>query len=152
MESRGDPKLRTLDVSETLALLLVPAVVFGVSVALLSGSENLPSGLLVGGIFGAILARYRGAMATVRTEEGIERRLKSYSTGPEDNPWVRAANIEYDEKYDRILVVVFAAIGTAAFGAIPFVDDELFMIWLAIIGLIGIAASTMTYGARQRSE
>jgi hypothetical protein len=151
MASEREPRLWILDVAEALALVLVPAVVFGVSVAVLSGGENLPSGLFVGGIFGAILARYRGAMVAVRTEDGIERRLKSYSTDPEDNPWVRAANIEYDEKYDRVLVVVFAAVGIAALGAIPFVDDELFMGWLAIICLIGIAASVMTYGARQRS-
>ncbi|GAA0225104.1 hypothetical protein ACFFQF_10010 [Haladaptatus pallidirubidus] len=147
MQSPQETTAPVVDMLEIAGLFLLPTLGFGVGVAVLGSDENIVTGLFVGAIFGGILLSLRRAFYAVRTEDGIERRRRSYSSAPDENPWVRAANIEYDEKYYRILAAVLAVVGIAANAAIPMVNPEGFaVVRLALLGLFGIVTSLLISG------
>lgn len=138
-----EPGLVALDVGETLALLLLPAVVVGLGLALVGGTTGFLTGLFVGGLLGAVLARGRWTLRAVRTENGIERATYlPYSLDPEER-----TEFEYDEKYDRPLVVVLAAVGAGSFVAVASgVVPEEWSLWVVVVGTLSSTAALMTIG------
>lgn len=118
--------------------------------SVVSGTENLIGGLVIGGLFGSILAGLRHGFHAVRTAEGIERRLRSPPEGS-DNMWTRLANIEYDPKYDRLLALLLFVVGVGSFAAIPFVDPQNgpLILRLVLVGLFGLTTALVTYGVRR---
>ncbi|SIR50209.1 hypothetical protein SAMN05421858_2533 [Haladaptatus litoreus] len=152
MQSPQEKTVPVVDILEIAGLFLLPTLGFGLAVAPLGSGENLTVGLFVGAMFGAmfgaILMSMRRVFYAVRTENGIERRQRTYSSDPDENPWVRAANIEYDEKYDRILAAVLAVVGIAAFAAIPMLNPDGFgVVRLTLLGLFGIVTSLFIFAA-----
>ncbi len=149
-ESRSETRAPVVDLLECLALLLVPALGFGLTVAVFGGRENLVPGLVVGGMSGAMLMGLRRGFYAVRTDDGIERRLKEASDSPDENPWVRLSEVTddlHDERYDPLLAIVFAVIGFGAFAAMPFLGDDLRLFGLlGVVGLVGITSSLMIVG------
>lgn len=141
----SETRVPVVDALELLALFALPALVGGVGFALFGGSESFVTGLVYGGCVGYLLVTIRARFQAVRTPDGIERRRPD----PEDTWWTKVANIEYDKKYDRILAVVLALVGIAAFAAIPFVDtrDMGLVLRLVMVGLFGITVSLMTYAS-----
>jgi hypothetical protein len=150
MTSRGRTRAPLVDALELLGLFVLPVLLVGVVLSVVSGTENLIGGLVIGGLFGAILAGLRRGFYAVRTAEGIERRLRS---PPEDsdNVWARLANIEYDPKYDRLLALVLLVVGIGSFAAIPFVDPQngSLILQLVLVGLFGLTTALVTYGVRR---
>jgi hypothetical protein len=150
MTSRGRTRAPLVDALELLGLFVLPVLLVGVVLSVVSGTENLIGGLVIGGLFGAILAGLRRGLYAVRTAEGIERRLRS---PPEDsdNVWARLANIEYDPKYDRLLALVLLVVGIGSFAAIPFVDPQngSLILQLVLVGLFGLTTALVTYGVRR---
>jgi hypothetical protein len=150
MTSRGRTRAPLVDALELLGLFVLPVLLVGVVLSVVSGTENLIGGLVIGGLFGAILAGLRRGLYAVRTAEGIERRLRS---PPEDsdNVWARLANIEYDPKYDRLLALVLLVVGIGSFAAIPFVDPQngSLILRLVLVGLFGLTTALVTYGVRR---
>ncbi|WP_049969461.1 hypothetical protein [Haladaptatus cibarius] len=148
MQSPQEKTVPVVDMLELVGLFLLPTLGFGLAVATLGSGDNLVVGLFVGAIFGAILVSMRRVFYAVRTVDGIERRRRTYSSDPDENPWVRAANIEYDEKYDRILAAVLAVVGIAAFAAIPMLNPDGFgVVRLTLLGLFGIVTSLFIFAA-----
>ncbi|WP_132058706.1 hypothetical protein [Halorussus amylolyticus] len=147
MSPNADSKTRApvVDLLESVAAFVLPALVGGVGFALLRGSESFTTGLVYGGCVGYLLFTIRWRFRAFRTPDGIERRRPD----PEDTWWTKVANIEYDKKYDRILAVVLALVGIAAFAAIPFVDTEDMglVLRLVMVGLFGVTTSLMTYAS-----
>jgi len=82
---QSETRAPKVDILESSLLLVVPSLFLGV-VASVFGDGDLAVGLLSGGLFGALLVSYRRAFYAVRTENGIERRRRSYSDDPADNP------------------------------------------------------------------
>jgi hypothetical protein len=150
MTSRGRTRAPLVDALELLGLFVLPVLLVGVVLSVVSGTENLIGGLVIGGLFGAILAGLRRGFYAVRTAEGIERRLRS---PPEDSDtvWARLANIEYDPKYDRLLALVLLVVGIGSFAAIPFVDPQngSLILRLVLVGLFGLTTALVTYGVRR---
>jgi hypothetical protein len=150
MTSRGRTRAPLVDALELLGLFVLPVLLVGVVLSVVSGTENLIGGLVIGGLFGAILAGLRRGLYAVRTAEGIERRLRS---PPEDsdNVWARLATIEYDPKYDRLLALVLLVVGVGSFAAIPFVDPQngSLILRLVLVGLFGLTTALVTYGVRR---
>ena len=148
MSSQEAPRAPVVDALELLGLVVVPPLLVGPVLSVV-GTDALVAGLAIGGLFGAILARLRCGFYAVRTEEGIERRLRS---PPEDTntAWARLANVEYDPKYDRLLTVVLFVVGLGSFAAIPFVDPEngSQVLRLVLVGLFGLTTALLTYGSR----
>jgi hypothetical protein len=143
-----DPRLVARDVAETLALLVVPAVVTGLGLALVGGTAGLLTGLFAGGVFGAVLARGRWLLQAERTENGIERTTRPI-LDPDENPVAQATSFDYDEKYDRFLVVGLVAVGAGAFAAVASgsVPDDL-AFWLVVVGAVSWTAALAGVGAR----
>lgn len=141
-----DPRLVALDVAETLALLVVPAVVTSLGLALVGGTSGFATGLFVGGLLGAVLARGRWTLQAERTENGIERKTRPISLAPEENPLARSASFDYDEKYDKLLVVVLALVGAGAFATVASggVADES-MLWV-VVGTMAWTAALLVIG------
>ena len=138
-----------VDALELLGLLVLPPLLGGLGLHLLTGSEDIVAGVVIGGSVGLILARLRREFIAVRTEDGIDRQVRPV---PEENLWIRLANLEYDETYDRLLGVVLLGLGVAAFSSIPFVDPQngLLILWLVLLGIFGLTTALMTYGSLQR--
>jgi len=111
MTERRETRAWTVDVVETLVLLLLPALLVGLVTAL-GSDESVVTGLFVGGVFGAMLAGYRRAFYAVRTVDGIERRLRPRD-GASDHWMVRIA--EYDGKYEWLLAALLLALGIVVF-------------------------------------
>jgi hypothetical protein len=149
MTSQPETRAPLVDVLELLCLLVLPALIVGLVLSVVSGSEDLVAGIVIGGLFGAILAGLRRGFYAVRTEDGIKRRLRS---PPEDsdNVWARLASIEYDPKYDRLLTLILFTVGLGSFAAIPFVGPQNgpLILRLVFVGLFGLTAGLMTYGVR----
>ena len=150
MTSRGRTRAPLVDALELLGLFVLPVLLVGVVLSVVSGTENLIGGLVIGGLFGAILAGLRRGFYAVRTAEGVERRLRS---PPEDSDdvWARLANIEFDPKYDRLLALVLLVVGVGSFAAIPFVDPQngSLILQLVLVGLFGLTTALVTYGVRR---
>ena len=150
MTSRGRTRAPLVDALELLGLFVLPVLLVGVVLSVVSGTENLIGGLVIGGLFGAILAGLRRGFYAVRTAEGVERRLRS---PPEDSDdvWARLANIEFDPKYDRLLALVLLVVGVGSFVAIPFVDPQngSLILQLVLVGLFGLTTALVTYGVRR---
>ncbi len=148
MKSQREETAPAVDMLELAGLFLLPTLGFGVCVTVLGSDENLVVALFAGAMFGSILVSMRRAFYAVRTENGIERRRRTYSSDPDENPWVRIASIEYDEKYDRILAIVLGFVGIAAFATIPFVDGgDSTVLRLVLVGLFGSTTSLLVYGS-----
>ncbi|KTG08411.1 hypothetical protein AUR64_19475 [Haloprofundus marisrubri] len=146
-EEAEETRARAVDVTESLALLLVPTLLVGGSVALFAGSDSATGGLLVGGMFGAILMGLRRGFYAVRTESGVERRLRTYDAADDNNPWVRLASVEYPEKYDRFLALGLAVLGVGAFALVPFVGGGFeWGIRFVAVGLFGVVSSLLVVG------
>ena len=149
MTSQPETRAPLVDVLELLCLLVLPALIVGLVLSVISGTENLVAGIVIGGLFGAILAGLRRGFYAVRTEDRIERRLRS---PPEDsdNALARLASIEYDPKYDRFLTLVLFTVGLGSFATIPFVGPQNgpLVLRLVFVGLFGLTAGLMTYGVR----
>jgi hypothetical protein len=145
----AQPETRTplVDALELLALFVLPALLVGVVLSVVSGTDALVAGLVIGGLFGAILAGLRNGFHAVRTAEGIERRLRSPSEDS-DNMWARLANVEYDPKYDRLLAPVLFVVGVGSFVAIPVVDPQNgpLILRLVLVGLFGLTTALVTSG------
>jgi len=150
MTSQEETRAPLVDVLELLGLFVLTTLLVGVVLSVVSGTENLIGGLVIGGLFGAILAGLRRGLYAVRTAGGIERRLRS---PPEDsdNMWTRLANIEYDPTYDRLLALVLFVVGVGSFAAIPFVDPQngQLILRLVLVGLFGLTTALGTYGVRR---
>lgn len=146
MSSDHERPAPLVDLLETVGLLVLPAVVVGLSVSALSGAENFVAGVAIGGLFGAILAGLRRGFVAVRTDDGIERRRRPT---PDDTVWARLADVEYDPRYDRVLTVVLFGIAVVAFGAIPFVDpqNDSLGLRLVIVGFFGLVSALVSLGA-----
>lgn len=141
-----DPRLVARDVAETLLLLVVPAVVTGLGLALVGGTAGLLTGLFAGGVFGAVLARGRWLLRAERTENGIERTTRPI-LDPEENSVAQATAFDYDEKYDRLLVVVLVAVGGAAFAAVAFGSvPEVWMFRVVVVGTLSWTAALLVVG------
>ncbi|WP_380676571.1 hypothetical protein [Salinigranum sp. GCM10025319] len=134
-----------LDLLETVGLLVLPALVVGIVVSLLSGAENFVAGVAIGGLFGAILAGLRRGFVAVQTSDGIKRRQRPI---PDDTVWARLAGVEYDPRYDRVLTVALFGLAVVAFGAIPFVDpqNDSLIVRLVIIGFFGLVTALAGVG------
>ena len=119
----------------------------GVVLGVVSGTENLVGGLVIDGLFGAILARLGRGFNAVRTAEGVERRPRSPPEDSDDT-WARLANIEYDPKYDRLLALLLFVAGVGSVAAIPFVDpgNGPPVLRLLLVGLFGPRTALVTYG------
>ncbi|WP_231185300.1 hypothetical protein [Haladaptatus sp. DYF46] len=144
---QSETRAPKVDILETGLLLVVPSLFLGV-VATVFGDGDLAVGLLSGGLFGALLVSYRRAFYAVRTENGIERRRRSYSDAPADNPWVRLASVEYDGRYDRLLGAVLAILGVGAFAAIPATNpDGPTVLRLVVVGLFGTTCPLLIVGS-----
>lgn len=147
IESQQEARLPRVDLVETVGLLVVPALIVGLGVAFLSGPDNFVPGVTVGGVFGLILARLRGSLYAVRSDGGVKRRLRSPS---DETIWIRLAEVEYDEKYDRLLVVVCLLVGIGAFAAIPLTDPSgPWVIRLVAVSLCGFICVLAALGASQ---
>jgi hypothetical protein len=143
-----DPRLVALDVAETFVLLVVPAVVVGFGFALVGGATGFATGLFVGGLLGAVLARGRWTLQAERTEHGIERKTRPiHSLDPEENPIARSASSEYDQKYDKLLLVVLVLVGAGAFATVAAggVADES-MLWVVVVGTMAWTAALLVVG------
>jgi hypothetical protein len=121
-------------------------VAVGILVGVLSGAENFVAGVVIGGLFGAILAGFRRGFVAIRTEDGLERKRRPT---PDDTVWARLAGVEYDPRYDRVLTVVLFGIGLVAFGTIPFVDpqNDSLIIRLVIVGFFGLVSALVSLGS-----
>jgi hypothetical protein len=146
MSSDYDKPAPLVDLLETVGLLVLPAVVVGLSVSALSGPENFVAGVAIGGLFGAILAGLRRGFVAVHTSDGVERRQRPT---PDDTAWARLADVEYDPRYDRVLTVVLFGIAVVAFGAIPFVDpqNDSLSLRLVLVGFFGLVSALVSLGA-----
>ena len=150
MPSQGETRAPFVDALELIGLFVLPTLLVGFVLIVVSGIDALVAGLVLGGLFGAILAGLRRGFYAVRTAEGIERRLRS---PPEDsdNVWSRLANIEYDPTYDRLLALLLFVVGVGSFVAIPFVDPRNgpLILRLVLVGLFGLTTALVTYGVRR---
>lgn len=149
MTAAQEPRIPVVDALEILGMLVLPPLLGGLGLRLLTGPEDVVAGVVVGGAVGMILARLRREFIAVRTADGIERRVRPV---PEDTLWIRLANVEYDERYDRWLAAVLLGLGIAAFASIPFVDPQngLLLLWVVFLGVFGLTSALMTYGSLQR--
>ena len=148
IESQQEARLPRVDIVETLGLLIVPALIVGLGVALLSGPDEFVSGAVVGGVFGVILARLRGGLYAVRTDTGVKRKLRSVS---DETIWTRLVAVEYDEKYDRLLAVVCLVVGIGAFAAVSLTNASgQLAIRLALVSLGGFVCALLALGTSQR--
>ena len=149
MTAAQESRAPLVDALEILGLLVLPPLLGGISLRILTGPEDVVGGVVIGGAVGLILVRLRREFVAVRTETGIERRVRPV---PEDNLWIRLANIEYDEKYDRLLAVVLFGLGVTAFAIIPVIDPQsgVLVLWLVLLGVFGLTTALMTYGSVQR--
>lgn len=147
MPAKSDSETRApvRDVLESVAAFALPALVGGIGLALVRGSESFASGLVYGGLVGYLLFSIRWRFQAVRTPDGIKRRRPD----PEETWWTKVASIEYDKKYDRVLAVVLALVGIAAFAAILFADrgNMNAILRLVLVGLFGITTALMTYAS-----
>jgi hypothetical protein len=150
MSAQPETRAPLVDALELLGLFVIPALLVGFVLSVVSGTDALVAGLVIGGLFGAILAGLRNGFYAVRTAEGIERRLRS-PPDDSDNVWVRLANIEYDPKYDRLLALLLFVVGVGSFAAIPFVDPQNgpLILRLVLVGLFGLTTALMMYGVRR---
>jgi hypothetical protein len=98
-------------------------------------------------LFGAVLAGLRRGFYAVRTEDGIERRLRTAPANA-DTAWTRLADFEYDPTYDRYLTVLLFVLGIGTFAAIPVVDpqDATTVLRLVALGLFGLVAAVLLSG------
>jgi hypothetical protein len=151
MSSDRERPAPRVDFLETGGLLVLPALLVGVFVSVLSGAENFVAGVAIGGLFGAILAGLRRGFVAVQTEDGLERKRRPT---PDDAVWARLAVVEYDPKYDRILTVILFGVGVVAFGSIPFVDpqNDTLIIRLVMVGFFGLVAALVSVGASRATE
>lgn len=138
-----EPRAPLVDALEMLGLVAVPAGLGWLGLCLVGGAEDAAAGAVIGGLFGLSLARLRREFRAVRTADGLDRRPRS---APEDSLWVRLADLEYDDAYDRVLAVALLGVGVAAFAAIPFVDPQrgLLVVWLVLLGVSGLTAALVT--------
>jgi hypothetical protein len=136
---------RALDVLEPLALLALPAALVGGLAFLVGGDDALPFGVLAGGVLGGVLASLRRTYRAVLTEGGVERERRPVHTDAR-NPWVRAANVEYDPRYDRPFALGATLLSVAVLGYAAFVaespDPRLF-----VLALAGLVVAALVYGA-----
>ncbi|WP_201740232.1 hypothetical protein [Salinigranum halophilum] len=146
MSSDRESTAPVVDLLESASLLVLPALAVGLFVSVLSGAENFVAGVAIGGLFGAILAGLRRGFVAVRTDDGIERRRRPT---PDDTVWARLAEVEYSQRYDRVLTVVLFGVGIVAFGAIPFVDpqNDSLSLRLVIVGFFGLVSALVSLGA-----
>lgn len=107
MTAAEESRSPVVDALELLGLLVLPPLLGGIGLRLLTGPEDVVAGVVIGGVVGLISARLRREFVAVRTADGIERRVRPV---PEDNLWIRLANLEYDETYDRLLAVVLVGL------------------------------------------
>ena len=146
VHSQQETRLPLVDILEILGLIVVPALLFGLGVVILDGPNEFVTGTIVGGVFGVLLARLRGSLAAVRTDDGIKWRLRS---APDETVWTRLTAIEYDGKYDRLLAVVCLLVGVGAFAAIPVAGASgSWAVRLVAISLGGFVCALLTLGAR----
>ncbi|MCU4801558.1 hypothetical protein OB920_14360 [Halobacteria archaeon HArc-gm2] len=132
------------DTAERLALVAVPTLLGVVLAATSSAFDHPLTGLVLGGVIGLRLSRARSHYRAVRTADGIERRRRP----PEEFWMYRVAQIDYDERWDRVLAVVALLVGIGAFVAVPVVDVEpMDRARLTVLGLGGIVVAAMTYGS-----
>ncbi len=137
------PKAYAVDAVETFGLVALPAALVGALTLFAGGDASL--GALVGGMFGAILAAVRREYRAVVTEDGITRERRAVHTD-DRNPWVRAANGEYDSRYDRAIAAAAALLSAGAFGYAAFVADNPDpRLLLAALG--GFIVAALIYGA-----
>jgi hypothetical protein len=148
MASPQESRIPLVDALEILGLLIIPALLGGVTLHIISGLNDVVAGVVIGGVVGFSMARLRREFYAVRTADGIERRVRPV---PKDNLWIRLANLEYDEKYDRLLAVVLFGLGIVSLATIPFVNSQsgLLILWLVLLGLFGLTTALMTYGSLQ---
>lgn len=106
-----------MDIFESIGLLALPAFGMGGVVGGLGSTENVTVGVLVGGLFGAMLMGFRRGFVAVRTNDGTVRKRRPIGEG---TVWTRLAGIEYD----RVLSVVLRTVAVAAFVAIPLVTHR----------------------------
>jgi hypothetical protein len=146
----SERKAPLVDALELLGLLTLPTLLVGLVAVVANGRGTLVAGIVTGGLFGAILAGLRRGFYAVRTEDGIERRLRIPPDDP-DNVWVRLTSIEYDPRYDRFLALVFVAVGLGSFTAIPLTgsEHESLVLWLVLVGVFGLVAALLTYGTHE---
>jgi len=136
--------LPSRDTAERLALLAVPTLLGAVLGATSAVFDHALSGLVLGGAAGLRLSRARSHYRAVRTSEGIERRRRP----PEEFWMYQVAQIEYDERWDKVLAVAALLVGVGAFAAVPVVDvDPRTRLRLTVLGLGGIVVGAMTYGS-----
>lgn len=151
MRSERERRVPTVDVLESCVLGVVPALFVGTVATVFGGDGRFVPGFCVGGLFGAVLVSYRRVFYAIRTENGIERRRRTYSDDPAKNVWVRLSSIDYDGKYDRIVGTVLALVGIGAFAAIPLTHpDGPTVIRLILLGLFGITTALVAIGSSQR--
>jgi len=148
MTAAQESRIPVVDAVELLGLLVLPPLLGGLGLCLLTGPEDVVAGVVIGGVVGLISARLRREFIAVRTEDRIERRVRPV---PEDNLWIQLANVEYDERYDRLLAAVLLGLGIVAFASIPFVNPQnsLLILWLVLLGVFGLTTALMTYGSLQ---
>lgn len=139
----GESRLPRLDVAERAGLVAAPALL-GAAVGLVADVfSGWVGGLVVGGAAGMRLSGVRRRYRAVRTPDGIERRRRP----AEDSRWYRAAQAEYDQRWDEVLVVVSLVVGIAGFVAVPVVDaSPATRIRLTTVGLGGLVCAAMIYG------
>ncbi|KTG08346.1 hypothetical protein AUR64_19125 [Haloprofundus marisrubri] len=141
MPSQQKPHNRIRDVAEAVVLLVLPIPV--VAPVLLTLGRNVQTALFLPGLFGFVLFRVRLRYRAIRTDDGIERRLFD----PEETWWAEAASIEYDEKYDRILAPVCAAVALGAFALVPvYAGDDGVALRLVMVGAAASTGALAVYG------
>ena len=139
-----DPRLVALDIAETLLLLLVPAAVVGLGLALVGETSGLLTGLFVGGILGSVLARARWLLQAVRTDDGIRREPRPMPNSP--------VQLDYDERYDTLLAVVLVFVGVGAAATFLFADlPTETSLWVVVLGVLSWTAALLVAGARSTS-
>lgn len=141
MAPRQETTNRLRDVAEAVVLLVLPIPV--VAPVLLALGRNVQTALFIPGLAGFVLFRVRLRYRAIETNDGIERRLPD----PEETWWAEAASIEYDEKYDRLLAPVCAAVALGAFVLVPvYASDGGVALRLVMVGAVASTCALAVYG------